>query len=157
MNGAGHDDYCKIRLHREGLSRKELETTYRYVVYFARQYVIDHATGLVSAAFLKIGQSTIFNVLQRGRNQAGGDFRILAELCFADGDSAKQAEDYAGHIFQNFKVKGPQNQTELYAISDGMVPKCADELRDYCTVSNSKPLPLLETLLYFPNQHFIVI
>ena len=157
MMGAGHDDYCKIRLHREGLFKAQLEKTHRYVVYFGRQYVKDHVSGHVSGAHLKIGQSTILNVLQRGRNQAGGDFRILAELCFADAASARTAEHYAQHMFLNQGIRGPQNQTELYAILDDQVPDCAKQLRDYCTVDSDKPLPLLETLLFEPNQSYQVL
>lgn len=157
MQGAGHDDYCKIRLHREGLARSELETQHRNVVYFARQYVKDHVTQHVAAAHCKIGQSTIFNVLQRGRNQAGGDFRILAELCFADAQSARKAESFAQFLFLNQQVKGPQNQTELYHILDEQVLSCVQELIAFCTVDNSKPLPLVETLMFYPDQHFEVI
>lgn len=157
MNGAGHDDYCNIRRSREGLTVKELEETHRYVVYFARQYLTCHVTGYVSSAHCKVGQSTLFNALQRGRNQAGGDFRILAELCFKDAKSAKKAEEYAHKLFMNRNVKGPQNQTELFDIPDNLVKKCVEELRDYCTVDNSKPLALVETMLFYPNQHFVVI
>ena len=157
MKGAGHDDYCKIRLHREGLSRNQLEKTHRYVVYFARQYVKDHVTGHVSGAHLKIGQSTIFNVLQRGRNQAGGDFRILAELCFETAESARTAEDHAKHIFLDQGIKGPQNQTELYNIRDEQVASCVAQLRDYCTVDSDRPLPLKEVLMFGPSQSFEVL
>ncbi len=152
MQGAGHDDYCKIRLHREGLFKSQLEKTHRNVVYFARQYVIDHVHGHVSGAYLKIGQSTIFNVLQRGRNQAGGDFRILAELCFADAQSARQAEQIAQYIFMNQGVQGPQNQTELFNILDHEVPACVKQLKDYCTVDSDQPLPLIEALLFGADQ-----
>jgi hypothetical protein len=154
MMGVGHDDYCKIRLHREGLFKAQLEKTHRYVVYFGRLYVKDHVTGHVSGAYLKIGQSTIFNVLQRGRNQAGGDFRILAELCFADAKSAQTAEQHAHHIFMNLGIAGPQNQTELYNIQDDQVLDFVKQLRDYCTVDSDRPLPLLETLMFSPNQSY---
>lgn len=50
INGADYDDYCKIRLHREGLLKKELESVHRHVVYFARQYLVDHVTGVVASA-----------------------------------------------------------------------------------------------------------
>lgn len=157
MTGAGHDDYCKIRLHRERLSKNQLEKTHRYVVYFARQYVKDHLSSHVSGAHLKIGQSTIFNVLQRGRNQAGGDFRILAALCFEDAESACTAEDHAKHIFLDHGIRGPQNQTELFNICDQQVPACAAQLHDYCTVDSDRPLPLRKTLLFGPGQSWEVL
>ncbi len=157
MMGVGHDDYCKIRLHREGLFKAQLEKTHRYVVYFGRLYVKDHVTGQVSGGYLKIGQSTIFNVLQRGRNQAGGDFRILAELCFADAKSAQTAEQHAHYVFMNMSIAGPQNQTELYNIQNDQVLDCVKQLRDYCTVDSDRPLPLMETLMFAPNQSYQVL
>lgn len=157
MKGAGHDDYCKIRLHREGLFKNQLEKTHRNVVYFARQYVQDHVNGTVSGAYLKIGQSTMFNVLQRGRNQAGGDFRILAELCFATAQSARQAEEYAHYIFMDKGIQGPQNQTELFNILDHEVPACVKQLKEYCTVDSDQPLPLLEALLFDSNMQYQLV
>jgi hypothetical protein len=157
LSGAGHDDYCNIRISREGLSRSRLEAVHRNVVYFARQYVTDHLEGHTSAAHLKIGHSTLFNSLQRGRNQSGGDFRILAELCFATADAAKTAEKYAQHIYMNQSVYGSQNQRELFKILDDQVERCANELARFCTSGNDSPLPLLEGLLFTGGQDFETI
>jgi predicted ATPase len=157
MNGAGHADYCNIRISREGLSRAELEKVHRNVVYFARQYVCDYRTGAVSAAYLKIGQSTLFNSLQRGRNQAGGDFRILAELCFKSSDDAKLAEKNAQHLFQNQQVKGTQNQKELFLIHDEEVESFVRALIAYCTTDNDHPLPFVEALLFTGGQETVDI
>jgi hypothetical protein len=157
MNGAGHADYCNIRISREGLARGKLELVHRYVIYFARQYVTDYLTGTVSGAHLKIGQSTLFNSLQRGRNQAGGDFRILAELCFQSADAAKQAEKYAHYLFMNDQVRGPQNQQELFNIHDQDVETRAKALIAYCTTNNDHPLPFVEALLFTGGQETVDI
>jgi hypothetical protein len=152
MMGAGHDDYCKIRISREGLARKDLEKVHRNVVYFARQYVTDWQSGHVSKGHVKIGKSNLFNSLQRGRNQSGGDFRIKAELCFANSQDAEKAEQFAHYLFMNLQVKGPQNQTELFVMKDEEILPRAKELIDFCVTSNDRPLQLLESLLFTGGQ-----
>ena len=122
--GAGYSDIVNERL-KDGFTKKTLESKDHpeWSIYIARTHLIDHKTGAVSRGLLKIGRAKYVNTVQRGRNQGGSDFRIYARIIVENNETTTYIEKLVKQKYASRRISGPQNQTELYDITD-------DEIQD---------------------------
>lgn len=123
MNGIGYQSYKKQRL-REGYTSTgmELAGNERYCVYWGRSHQMDHETGVTARSPLKFGRAKFTTALQRGRNQAGADFRIYGEIVVRSNDATKTFETMIAELYRYRRAVGPQGQMELYDFLDDEIP-----------------------------------
>jgi hypothetical protein len=117
--GAGYSDIIEEKLN-SGFSKKTLENPDHpeWTVYIGRSHTVDYESGLEARGPLKIGRAKYVNTVQRGRNQGGSDFRIYARITVTDNPTTSQIEKLIKKIYASRRIKGSQNQTELYNITD---------------------------------------
>lgn len=128
-------------------------------VYFGRQYIKDYKTKLICAGPMKIGRTSSKGTLFRGRNQAGGDFRFLAEIIFETKREAVVIEKYfhSTYISKNIQYleewkEYAHRQTECFLIENEEIYDMIEDLKEvifHCNLINP-----LDYIIYDDDYDF---
>ncbi len=118
--GIGSQAYRNWRACRENVKVSWLEEPayYRHVVYWGRQHLWDVDTGVQARGYFKVGKSVALTSMFRQRNEGGGEFRVYAEIHVEDNQELSRSEYLAHCMLQHKRVKGAENQQELFDIKD---------------------------------------
>lgn len=129
--GAGYLDIVQERI-QDGFSKQVLENPNHpeWTVYIGRSHTTDHESGIEARGLLKIGRAKYVNTVQRGRNQGGSDFRIYARITVKDNETTSYIEKLVKKLYKDRRVKGSQNQTELYDIKDSEIHSVINNIID---------------------------
>lgn len=129
--GAGYADIIKERLN-DGVKKSKLEDKEHpeWSIYIARTHVVDHETNTTARGPLKIGRAKYVNTVQRGRNQGGSDFRIYARIIVENNETTTYIEQLIKNKYADRRISGPQNQTELYNITDNEIQDLVNTIVD---------------------------
>jgi hypothetical protein len=134
--GVGYAEIIQERL-ADGVKKSNLEHKEHpeWTVYIGRTHLTDHETGAVARGPLKIGRAKYVNTVQRGRNQGGSDFRVYARIIVENNETTSYIEELIKTKYANRRIAGPQNQTELYNITDDEIQDLVNTIVD--NVQNS--------------------
>lgn len=132
MKGIGYQAYSEFRTENEhdNICREHQEKpgNERYVIYFGRAYCKDYETGKIARGPMKIGRAKFASAVMRGRNQAGVDFRVHAEIVFDSNKATHDCEKIVKDALSHRNVIGSQGQIELYDISDRELKKTVETI-----------------------------
>lgn len=118
--GIGYQALIKLIMYKENILRTKIESKEhpRYTLYFGRMHLYDFNTNIEAIGPLKIGKSYVPTSLMRGRNEAGGEFRIYSEILLYDENTLDVCEKIAHDLLKSKLVYGQEGQKELFNISD---------------------------------------
>lgn len=131
IKGAGYSDIIQERLN-DGFTKQTLESNDHpeWTIYIGRMHVTDYESGITSRGLLKIGRAKYVNTVQRGRNQGGADFRIYARIIVENNETTSYIEKLVKQLYSTRRTSGPQNQTELYNITDNEISELVNTIVD---------------------------
>lgn len=150
MRGIGYQAYRNQRIN-EGLSKSSIEDSgnERYCVYWGRSHQEDHETSIMARGHLKFGRAKFTTALQRGRNQAGADFRIYGEIILDSNRATYDFEHDVKHLLKKNNITGSQGQLELYNFKDDEIKNMITSV--IATMKNENYYNIVEANIYLDD------
>jgi len=155
--GIGYQEYKILRKHRENLRPSQLEHQdyKRHILYFGRMHLIDHMSKEESVGPMKVGKTYYPTSLFRARNEAGGEFRLYAEIVLYDQFEMDSIEKIAHKALNIYRIEGPQGQKELFNLSNIDLDQHIDSVLYAFLKNRFFDSKVQEVLKFDNNEHSI--
>lgn len=155
--GIGYQEYKKLRKDRENLRSSQLEHQdyKRHIVYFGRMHLTDYSSNIEVVGPMKVGKTYYPTSLFRARNEAGGEFRLYAEIVLYEPSQMDRIERLAHRTLNSYRIEGPQGQKELFNLSNTDLDQHIDSILSAFSLTGFFGLKVQEVLKFDNNEHSI--
>lgn len=155
--GIGYQEYKNLRKYRENLRSSQLEHQdyKRHIVYFGRMHLTDYSSNIEVVGPMKIGKTYYPTSLFRARNEAGGEFRLYAEIVLYNQFEMDLIERIAHRTLNDHRIEGPQGQKELFNLLNIDLDQHIDSVLSAFSKKGFFGLKVQEVLKFDNNEHSI--